>query len=78
MKRDETVYLRHIVDAITKVETYLQDIDEITFKQNSLIQDGVIRQIEVIGEATCMEANHESSAHSVTRIGDLCNVVLSK
>src|SRR5205085_10136867 len=35
-----------------KFETYLQDIDEITFKQNSLIQDGVIRQIEIIGEAS--------------------------
>jgi uncharacterized protein with HEPN domain len=52
MKRDETVYLRHFLDAIAKVETYLVDIDETTFRQTSLIQDGVIRQIEIIGEAT--------------------------
>jgi len=52
MKHDETVYLRHIVDATIKVETYLQGVDETTFKENTLLQDGVIRQIEIIGEAT--------------------------
>ena len=58
MKLDETIYLRHILDAIAKVETYLQDVDEETFDENSLLQDGVIRQIEIIGEAT----RHISSA----------------
>ncbi len=52
MKRDESVYLRHILDAITKVESYLQSLDESSFNGNSLVQDGVIRQIEIIGEAT--------------------------
>jgi uncharacterized protein with HEPN domain len=52
MKADETVYLRHILDAIAKVEMYLQGVDETAFAQASLIQDGVIRQIEIIGEAT--------------------------
>ncbi|MGC8787753.1 MAG: DUF86 domain-containing protein [Anaerolineae bacterium] len=52
MKRRDTVYLRHILDAITKVEAYIQDKDEISFKQDTLVQDGVIRQIEIIGEAT--------------------------
>jgi uncharacterized protein with HEPN domain len=52
MKRDETVYVRDILDAIAKVEMYLLNIDETAFRQSSLIQDGVIRQIEIIGEAT--------------------------
>jgi uncharacterized protein with HEPN domain len=52
MKRDESVYLRHILDAITKAEEYLQGLDESGFNGNSLVQDGVIRQIEIIGEAT--------------------------
>lgn len=51
MQRDDTVYLRHVVDAITKIETYLTGIDETTFHAQSLIQDGVIRQLEIIGEA---------------------------
>jgi uncharacterized protein with HEPN domain len=52
MKRDDTVYLQHVLDAIAKIETYLLGIDEPTFYIQSLIQDGVIRQLEIIGEAT--------------------------
>ncbi len=52
MKRDESLYLRHILDAIIKAEEYLQGLDENGFNSNSLVQDAVIRQIEIIGEAT--------------------------
>ncbi len=52
MKRDESVYLRHILDAIIRAEQYLQGLDEIAFTGSTLVQDGVIRQIEIIGEAT--------------------------
>ena len=52
MKRDDSVYLRHILDAVAKVESYLYGIDEALFQQNTLVQDGVIRQLEIIGEAT--------------------------
>jgi uncharacterized protein with HEPN domain len=52
MKRDESFYLRHILDAIIKAEEYLQGLDEAAFSRNTLVQDGVIRQIEIIGEAT--------------------------
>jgi uncharacterized protein with HEPN domain len=52
MKRDDTVYLQHVLDAIAKAQSYLLDIDEASFLTAALVQDGVIRQIEVIGEAT--------------------------
>jgi uncharacterized protein with HEPN domain len=52
MKRDDSFYLRHILDAIAKAEEYLQGLDEASFSRTSLVQDGVIRQIEIIGEAT--------------------------
>jgi len=58
MKPDESVYLQHMLDAIAKAESYLRGVDETAFKQNSLIQDGVIRQIEILGEA----ARHVSDA----------------
>ncbi|SRR5258708_34160723 len=51
MKKDDAVYLRHILDAITTVEGYLHGISETKFKATSLLQDGAIRQIEIIGEA---------------------------
>lgn len=46
------LYFRHMLDAITKIETYTNGIDYNNFMQNSLVQDGVIRQIEIIGEAS--------------------------
>lgn len=51
MKKDDTVYLRHLLDAINTVEEYLHGIDELKFKATRLLQDGTIRQIEIIGEA---------------------------
>jgi hypothetical protein len=45
---DESVYLQHILDAIAKVETYLQGLGEETFYQQTLVQDGVIRQMKLL------------------------------
>jgi len=50
--KDNLVYLKHILDAINKIEQYIKKIDENKFSKDTLIQDGVIRQIEIIGEAT--------------------------
>jgi uncharacterized protein with HEPN domain len=52
MKRDDSVYLRHIADAITKIEQYLRGMTEEAFSLNSMAQDAVIRQFEIIGETT--------------------------
>ena len=51
MERDETVFLRHILDASNLIETYLEGITEEDFYKQHLLQDGVIRQTEIIGEA---------------------------
>jgi uncharacterized protein with HEPN domain len=51
MDKDDSVYLRHILDAINTVEEYLQGVNEEHFKATRLLQDGAIRQIEIVGEA---------------------------
>ena len=52
MKKDNTVYLRHILDAINRIEEYLATISRDAFLRNHLLQDAVIRQLEIIGEAS--------------------------
>jgi len=52
MKKEDSIYLKHILDAISRIEEYIQAIRYEDFMDNHLIQDGVIRQIEIIGEAT--------------------------
>ena len=45
-------YLEHILEAIDRIHSYCEDIDEATFLSSSLIQDAVIRNFEIIGEAS--------------------------
>ena len=55
MKHPERVedYLGHIVEAIARATSYVQPLQGIeAFRQNPLVQDGVVRNIEIIGEAT--------------------------
>ena len=51
MIKDDSVYLQHIIDAIQRIQEYTTGIDYEAFGASTLVQDGVIRQIEIIGEA---------------------------
>lgn len=52
MQRDDAVYLQHIRDAIAQTESYLAGVDRSTFLKTAMMRDAVIRQLEIIGEAT--------------------------
>jgi len=45
---EDQVYLRHINDAIARIEGYLSGVDREQFESTPLLQDGVIRQLEII------------------------------
>jgi len=51
MQRRYKVYLKDILDAIQRIEEYAKGINFEEFTKNNLIQDGVIRNLEIIGEA---------------------------
>ena len=48
--KDVSAYLRHVAEAIEKVEKYTRGGRE-EFMENTMIQDSVIRNLEIIGEA---------------------------
>lgn len=52
MIRDDRVYLSHIIQSVSLIEKYTENLTEEEFLSNSLVQDGTIRQIQIIGEAT--------------------------
>ena len=62
MKGDQ-LYLKHILDAIDKVDTYIAVGHEV-FIASSHWQDAVIRQLEIIGEATKRLSKKFCSRHS--------------
>jgi uncharacterized protein with HEPN domain len=45
-------YLSHILEAIERIEEYVLDLDELSFLGNKLVQDAVIRNLVIIGEAS--------------------------
>lgn len=45
-------YLSHILEAIRRIEGYTSNLDLESFSRDQLVQDAVIRNIEVIGEAS--------------------------
>ena len=49
--RDDSVYLSHLRDAIDRIASYLEGVTEEAFFDTPLLQDGVTRQLEIIGEA---------------------------
>lgn len=52
MKRDYKLYLKDIIESIAQIEEYSRGISEDDFMKSKLIQDGVIRRLEIIGEAS--------------------------
>ena len=52
MVKDDSLYISHILECIGKIENYVKGMDEEDFFSNELIQDAVIRNFEIIGEAT--------------------------
>lgn len=58
-------YLGHILEAIERIHDYVQDVDEVGFLASKIIQDAVIRNLEVIGEASRnIERGHPEFAAS--------------
>jgi uncharacterized protein with HEPN domain len=49
--KNDSVYLHHILDAISKIESYTK-VGKDQFITESHWQDAIIRNLEIIGEAT--------------------------
>ena len=45
-------YIKHILAAIERIQRYCADTSELDFLENEMLQDAVIRNFEVIGEAS--------------------------
>ena len=51
MNKDFKVYVHHMLDALVTIEDYTMDLTETQFMKTKLVQDGVIRNLEIMGEA---------------------------
>ncbi len=70
MKRDKT-YLQDILSAINKIQSYIEESSFTAFSGNYMMQDAIIRNLEIIGEAsrrlsTEFEQNHPEYPYAET------------
>jgi uncharacterized protein with HEPN domain len=55
MSKDEqrlADYLGHMLQAIERIGRYTAELDAVAFLQNELVQDAVIHNLEILGEAS--------------------------
>lgn len=65
MKRTEFVdYIDDMLDAISKIQTFLSDFDFEKFSNDDKTQFAVIRALEIIGEASKKIPNHIKISYS--------------
>jgi uncharacterized protein with HEPN domain len=50
--KDDKVFLKHILDAIENIEEYLSGASYEDFSSNKMMVDAVVRELEIIGEAS--------------------------
>ena len=50
--RNDRAYLIHIREAIESIEEYLENVTYEKFTSNKMIIDAVVRELEIVGEAS--------------------------
>ena len=50
--KDDQVYLQHVLDAIRQIESYVGGLSRDEFLKTRLVQDAVVRELEIVGEAS--------------------------
>lgn len=49
--KDESLYIGHIIDALEKIEKYLEGATEQGFLEEGMLFDAVCRELGIVGEA---------------------------
>lgn len=50
--REYKLFIEDILESIEKIQRYIKNLDYKKFKDNELVADAVIRNLEIIGEAS--------------------------
>jgi len=61
--KDDSIYIDHILNSINRIIDYISGKDRQAFEADLVTQDAVVRQLEVIGEATKRVSKELRSKH---------------
>jgi len=51
-EKDDSVFIRHIIDSIQAIEEFSRNLSKEELTSNRLKQSAIVREIEIIGEAS--------------------------
>jgi len=63
MIKDDLAYIDHILDCIRKINEFSNGLSLKEFNTNELVQDAIIRNIEIIGEASKKISNETKQTY---------------
>lgn len=77
--KDDKLYLIHITESIDKIESYTSDMSFSSFMVKSIVQDAVLRNLQVLAESTQrLSEEFKSKYHDVEwyKIAGLRNILV--
>ena len=61
--KDDKLYLIHIMESIEKIESYTAGVSFSSFMEKSIVQDAVLRNLQVLAESTQRLSQDFKSKH---------------
>ena len=66
MPQRDLPYLQHMLDAVERIRRYLEGVSREDFEADEVLQDAVIRQLEILGEAASrVDTEYRSSTPQI-------------
>ena len=62
--KDDKLYLIHIVECLERVASYVGEMDRDAFLASALVQDAVLRNLQVMAESTQQLSEGVKQAHA--------------
>ncbi|KKQ75378.1 MAG: hypothetical protein US96_C0012G0007 [Candidatus Woesebacteria bacterium GW2011_GWB1_38_5b] len=63
-RKDDILYLNHVIKACEEIASFIKSINKEQFLHDSLIQNAVLHQLSILGEALNNTSNQFKTNHS--------------
>lgn len=61
--KDDKLYLLHVSESIEKINSYITGLDFVSFMEKTIVQDAVLRNLQVLAESTQRLSDEFKSRH---------------
>lgn len=68
------LYIEDIIDSIEKINKYTQEMEFVDFDSNDMVVDAVIRNLEIIGEASNKDPKEIKLKHPEVPWNEMCRM----